>query len=70
MYYITQKTYDSKTFTDYTHSISEIFNSMFINHMIITNFLEYENDISGAFEYLNGTGFPLSLIIEAKKMIM
>lgn len=68
MYYITQKSYKSKTFIDYTHSISDIIGSMCDNHMVITNLQEFDYDISGGFEYIDGTGFPLSMIIEGLKL--
>lgn len=67
MYYITGKNYKSKTFTDYTHSISDILGSICANHMVVTNMQEFDYDIGGGFEELNGTGFPLSMIVEGKR---
>ncbi len=67
MYYITNKNYQSKTFTDYTHSLSEIMNSMCKNGFVITGFEEYQYDISDDFVQLDNKGFPLSMIIEGKK---
>ena len=66
MSYITGREYKSKTFTDYTHSLSEIIGSMCRNGMVITNFSEFEYDISGGFEKLDHQGFPLSMLIEGR----
>ena len=68
MYYMTQKNYHSKTFTDYTHSMSEIVAGMCRNGIVVTGMQEFDYDISGALEGLNGCGFPLSMIIEGKKL--
>ena len=67
MYYITGKSYDSKTFTDYTHSVSDIIGSMCANGMVVTDMREFDYDISEGFAYLDGKGLPLSMIIEARK---
>ncbi|MDD3920884.1 MAG: class I SAM-dependent methyltransferase [Eubacteriales bacterium] len=67
MDYITGKSYASKTFTDYTHTVSDIIGAMCANQMVITNMQEFQYDISGGFEHLNNKGFPLSLIIEGRK---
>ncbi|MBO4389650.1 MAG: class I SAM-dependent methyltransferase [Lachnospiraceae bacterium] len=68
MYYITKKCYESKTFTDYSHSMSEIISGMCDNGLVITGLKEYDYDISGGFEELDHTGYPLSMIIEGKKL--
>ncbi|MBE5963028.1 MAG: methyltransferase domain-containing protein [Lachnospiraceae bacterium] len=68
MGYITGKNYESKTFTDYTHSMSEIVGSMCANHIVITNMQEFDYDISEGFEYLDHKGFPLSWILEGRKI--
>ena len=68
MYYMTQKTYQSKTFTDYTHPLSEIITGMCRNGIVVTGMQEFDHDISGALEDLNGCGYPLSVIIEGKKL--
>lgn len=67
MGYMTGKDYESKTFTDYTHSLSDIVGAMCLNGIVITNMQEFQYDISDGFEYLNNKGFPLSLIIEGRK---
>lgn len=67
MYYITQKNYKSKTFTDYSHSMAEIISGMCSNKIVITGLQEFDYDISGGFENVNKKGFPLSMIIEGKK---
>ena len=67
MYYMTQKTYRSKTFTDYTHPLSEIISGMCKNGIVVTGMQEFDHDISGGFENISGCGYPLSIIIEGKK---
>lgn len=67
MYYMTGKSYESKTFTDYTHPISDVIGSMCANGMVITGMGEYRYDISECFAYLDDKGFPLSFIVEGKK---
>jgi SAM-dependent methyltransferase len=67
MYYITKKEYKSKTFINYTHSLSEIMSAICKNGLHIIDFREFEYDISGLFESINNKGVPLSYIIEAKK---
>ena len=68
MYYMTKKSYHSKTFTDFTHSMSEIMSGMCNNGIVITGLKEFEYDICGAFPILNNAGYPLSMIIEGKKI--
>lgn len=66
MYYITKKSYKSKTFINYTHSFSEIIGSMCKAGMYIIGLQEFDYDISGMFEELNHIGIPLSYILEAR----
>lgn len=66
MYYMTQKIYRSKTFTDYTHPLSEIVTGMCSNGFVITGLQEFDYDISGGFTALDRKGYPLSMIIEGK----
>lgn len=67
MYYITGKQYQSKTFTDYTHSISDIITGMCSNSIVITGMQEYDYDICGGFAEINRKGYPLSMIIQGRK---
>lgn len=67
MYYITQKTYRSKTFTDFTHSMSEIISGMCNNGIVVTGLQEFDHDISGGLTELDDRGFPLSMIIRGHK---
>jgi SAM-dependent methyltransferase len=69
IYYITKKTYKSKVFTSYSHSISEIIRALCKNSIIIYNMQEFDYDISSMFEHLNNKGIPLSYILEAKKKV-
>ncbi len=67
MYYITGKSYESKTFTDYTHSMSEIISGMCNNGIVVTGMQEFDYDISGGFPEIDHSGYPLSMIIEGRK---
>lgn len=67
MYYMTKKSYESKTFTDYTHPMSEIISGMCSNSMVITDMREYDYDISGGFGTVDRKGYPLSMIIQGRK---
>ena len=67
MYYMTQKRYHSRTFTDFTHPLSEILSGMCGNGIAVTGFWEFDYDISGGFSALDHEGFPLSMIIRGKK---
>lgn len=68
MYYMTQKRYRSKTFTDFTHPMSEIISGMCGNGIVVTGLEEYDHDISGGFSTLDHRGFPLSMIIHGRKV--
>ena len=69
MYYMTLKSYRSKTFTDYTHSKSEIISGMCNNGIVITGLKEFEHDISGVFSAVDHSGYPLSMILQRKKSV-
>ena len=64
---MTQKTYRSKIFTDYTHPMSEIISGMCDNGIVVTGLQEFDYDISGGFRALDRCGFPLSMIILGRK---
>ena len=67
MYYMTQKRYRSKTFTDYTHPLSEIISGMCGNGIAVTGLQEFDHDIGGAFAELSHQGYPLSMILKGQK---
>ncbi len=67
MYYMTGKSYPSKTFTDFTHSMSEIISGMCSNGMVVTGLQEFDYDIGFGFTALDHSGFPLSMIIQGEK---
>ena len=67
IYYMTKKSYESKTFTDYTHSMSEIISGMCENGIVITGLKEFDNDLSSGFADMNNSGFPLFMIIQGRK---
>ena len=64
---MTQKSYRSKTFTDFTHSMSEIMTGMCRNGIVITGLQEFDYDISGGFAEVDRSGYPLSMIIQGRK---
>ena len=68
MYYMTKKTYESKTFTDFTHSMSEIVSGMCSNGIVVTGMKEFDRDICHAFAPVDRIGYPLSMIIQGKKL--
>ena len=61
--------YESKTFTDYSHTMSDIINALSINRMKTIKLNEYEYDIGqiGSDIYDN-KGFPISYILVAEKI--
>lgn len=65
--YISGKTYDSKTFISFSHSFSDIINSIINNHMNIRKMKEYDYDISELFGHLDHTGIPLSYVLVSEK---
>ncbi len=68
MYYMTHKSYHSKTFTDYTHPMSEIITGMCNNGIVVTGLQEFDHDLSGGFPAIDKSGFPLSMILQGKKL--
>ncbi len=66
MGYIAGRSYPSKTFTDFTHSLSEILGAMLGVGFRVRALREYERDISGMFGHLERKGIPLSYILEAR----
>lgn len=67
MPYISGKLYESKTFFSYSHTFSDIINSIIQNKMNIINLLEYDRDISSMFSDLENRGIPLSYILISQK---
>ncbi len=67
MNYMVGKPYNSKTFTDFTHPLSEIMSAMCRNGLFITGFQEFEYDIADGFQNIQNQGYPLSMIIEGIK---
>ena len=68
MYYMTQKRYRSKTFTDYTHPMSDIISGMCGSGIVVTGLKEYDHDLSGGFTVLDSCGIPLSMILLGRKV--
>ena len=68
MFYMTHKKYRSKTFTDYSHPMSEIISGMCGSGIVVTGLQEFDYDISGGFTALDHHGYPLSMIIQGQKI--
>lgn len=58
--------YESKTFTSFSHTMSDIINALSANGMKTIMLNEYDYDISGI-EVFNHKGFPLSFSLMAEK---
>ena len=67
MFYMTQKRYESKTFTDFTHPMSAIISGMCKSGIVVTDLQEFDYDITGGWESLDGSGYPLSMILLGRK---
>lgn len=67
MYYMTGKRYFSKTFTDFTHPMSEIVSGICGNGIVVTGLREFDYDISGGFAPVDRIGYPLSMILQGQK---
>ena len=63
--YITPE-YHSKTFTSFSHTLSDIFTAVLGSEIYIKKFKEFDYDV-GLDEKYNGKGFPLSLILVGRK---
>ena len=67
MYYLSGE-YESKTFTDYSHTLSDIINALSANGIKTVKLNEYDYDIGtiGSDVY-DGKGIPMSFILIAEK---
>ncbi len=70
MPYITRKSYPSKTFTSYTHSLSAIFDAALQAGLRMEHFQEFEHDLSGDFAALEGKGIPLSYLLRLGRRVV
>ena len=67
MYYISGE-YESKTLTDFSHTLSDIINALYLNGMKIVKFNEYDYDIGNiGSDVYDGKGIPMSYILIAEK---
>ncbi|MCL1823739.1 MAG: class I SAM-dependent methyltransferase [Oscillospiraceae bacterium] len=57
----------SETFTDFSHTLSDIINALSANGLKTVTFNEYEYDINGSMGIYEHKGFPLSYILTAEK---
>ena len=53
----------------FTHPMSEIISGMCDNGIIVTGLQEFDYDISGGFSAIDQSGFPLSMIIQGRKIL-
>lgn len=68
IYYMTLKRYRSKTFTDYTHPMSDIITGMCNNGIVVTGLQEFDHDNGAGFSVIDNSGFPLSMILQGRKL--
>jgi SAM-dependent methyltransferase len=68
MGYMSAESYKSKTFYSYSHTFSDIVNSLSSNRIAISKLREFQYDMSTSFANLNNLGIPLAYILTAKKM--
>ena len=61
---ILQRVYKMKI----THPMAEIISGMCNNGIVVTDLKEYDYDLSGGFNSLDHSGFPLSMIIQGRKI--
>ena len=67
MGYVAGAKYKSKVFTSFSHTMSDVINGMALNGLRILNSKEFDYDVGGNFPNLDGKGFPLTLMMTAKK---
>lgn len=61
--------YESKTFTDFSHTMSDIVNALSLNGMKTVKLNEYDYEIGNVgSDIFNGNGIPLSYILTAEKI--
>jgi ubiquinone/menaquinone biosynthesis C-methylase UbiE len=66
--YYSNESYQAPDTYEFTHTLSDIVNSIIANNMSITRFDEYEHDISNGLGWIKNTGLrlPLCYILTAK----
>ena len=67
MVYLTGGTYNSKPFTSFTHTLGEVVTAAAGSGLRIQRLTEYDTDLSGDAEPLDGKGIPLSYLLLAQK---
>lgn len=56
-----------EVFYSYSHTMSSIIRALVNNRLMIKEFIEVDEDLSGSFTDLNHKGFPLSYLMVARK---
>lgn len=67
MPYITRKAYASKTFTSYTHPLSEVITAAIESGLWVCKLQEFGRDLSGDFGAVENKGIPLSYILKLRR---
>ena len=67
MGYIAGARFESKVFTSFPHTMSDVVNGMAHNGLRILECREFDYDVGGNFSYLEGKGFPLTLLMIGEK---
>ena len=68
MGYMGDQNRKSKTFTSFSHTMSDYINGLAKNGMCIQSCEEYDYDSACCYPHLSGMGFPLTLMMTAKKI--
>jgi ubiquinone/menaquinone biosynthesis C-methylase UbiE len=59
----------TKTFTSFSHTLSDIINALISSNLQIIKLNEYDQDFSSSFDQVNHQGFPLSYILISQKRL-
>lgn len=67
MLYLAGKTYESKPFYNFLHTLGAVVTSTAQSGLVLNRLTEYDHDIGGNNAPLEGKGFPLSYLMVARK---
>ncbi len=67
MEYLAGKTYESKPFVSFSHTLWEIVGGVARGGLRVERLTEYNRDVGGTAAELDGKGFPLSFLLTAAK---
>ena len=70
MSYVVGAKFESKVFTSFPHTMSDVINGIAHNDLRILDCKEFDYDVGGNFPHLDNKGFPLTLMIVAEKNVI